>query len=151
MSMTPPSIIIADDDEGHRILIEENIRHSGLKNPVFCLRDGREVLDFLNGLHPRHRFDAASPCILVMDVRMPRMDGMETLRRIKTDARFKRLPVVILTTADDPREVARAYDLGCSLYLTKPVDYTRFIEVVRQLGAIVSLLKLPALNDSAAA
>lgn len=148
--MIPATILIADDDEGHTILIEENLRLAGLENPVIRFRDGRELLDFLHGIHPRHRMEPGRPCLLLMDVRMPRMDGMETLRRIKADPRFRRLPVVILTTADDPREVNRAHDLGCALYLTKPVDYSRFADAVLQLGRLIGLLQIPRLHESPA-
>ena len=143
------TILIADDDEGHVILVQDNLRGSGLKNPMLTFGDGQELMDFLHGVHPNHRFDATASYLLLLDIRMPRMDGVETLRRIKSDPRLKKLPVIMLTTTDDPREVDRCHELGCSCYLTKPVDYSQFAETISRLGLFISLMKLPHIVEGA--
>ena len=139
----PATILLTDDDEGHRILIEDNLRASGLEHPIISFEDGRELLDFLHDLHPRHRLDATRSYLALLDIRMPRMDGLETLRRIRSEARLKTLPVIMLTTTDDSREIGRAYELGCSCYLAKPVDFTRFTEAVQRLGRFIEFLEIP--------
>lgn len=138
------TILLTDDDEGHRILIEENLRAAGLENPLLTFSDGRELLDFLQGFHPRHQVDHARPYLALLDIRMPRMDGLETLRRIRADAKLRRLAVIMLTTTDDSREVGRAYELGCACYLSKPVDITRFTEAVQRLGKFIQFMEIPS-------
>jgi CheY-like chemotaxis protein len=141
----PATLLLADDDEGHRILIEENLRAAGVTQPLIAFDDGRELLDFLHGLHPRHRFDPSRQYLALLDIRMPRMDGIETLRRIRGDARLKRLPVIMLTTTDDSREIGRAYELGCSCYLAKPVDFSKFTEAMQRLGQFIQYMEIPSL------
>ena len=137
------TILLTDDDEGHRILIEENLRASGLEQPLIVFEDGRELLDFLHDLHPRHRFDRRHPYLALLDIHMPRMDGLETLRRIRSEPKLRCLPVIMLTTTDDSREVGRAYELGCSCYLAKPVDFARFTEAVQRLGKFIQFMEIP--------
>jgi CheY-like chemotaxis protein len=80
---------------------------------------------------------------LLLDINMPRVDGVEVLRRLKADPKTDQLPVLMLTTTDDPREVQRCYELGCSSYVTKPVEYDRFVEAVRRLGLFLSIVQVP--------
>jgi CheY-like chemotaxis protein len=144
------TILITDDDEGHVILVQDNLRASGIANPMFTFGDGQELMDFLQGVHPQHRFDGGASYLLLLDIRMPRMDGVEALRRIKSDTRLKKLPVIMLTTTDDPREVDRCHELGCNCYLTKPVDYSQFAETINRLGLFISLMKLPRVIEGSA-
>lgn len=134
-----PTILIADDDEGHAILIRENLEAAGLRNRMQHFRDGQAILDFLAG---RPRGDEGAFLIL-LDIRMPKVDGIEVLRRLKADPALARLPVIMLTTTDDSREVERCYELGCNVYVQKPVDYERFAEAIRRLGKFMSLLLVP--------
>ena len=139
---TSPTILIADDDEGHAILIRENLEAAGLRNPIRHFRDGQAVLDFL--LRDRARADG--PFLVLLDIRMPKVDGIEVLRRIKADANLRKAPVIMLTTTDDAREVTRCHELGCNVYLQKPVDYDRFSDAIRRLGQFVPLLHVPRLT-----
>lgn len=141
---TPPTILIADDDEGHAILIRENLEAAGLRHPIRHFRDGQAVLDFLL----RDPARAPGPFLVLLDIRMPKVDGIEVLRRLKADANLRRIPVIILTTTDDAREVTRCHELGCDVYLRKPVDYDRFSEAIRRLGQFVPLLHVPALSPA---
>ncbi|MBM3855173.1 MAG: response regulator, partial [Verrucomicrobia bacterium] len=136
-----PTILIVDDDEGHAILIRENLEAAGLLNRIKHFRDGQAVLDFLFKSPP----PAAGAYLVLLDIRMPKVDGIEVLRRIKAAPKLRRLPVVMLTTADDSREVERCHELGCNVYLQKPVDYERFSEAIRRLGHLVPLLAVPQL------
>jgi CheY-like chemotaxis protein len=139
---TSPTILIADDDEGHAILIRENLEAAGLRNPIRHFRDGQAVLDFL--LRDPARADG--PFLVLLDIRMPKVDGIEVLRRIKADANLRKVPVIMLTTTDDAREVTRCHELGCNVYLQKPVDYDRFSDAIRRLGQFVPLLHVPRLT-----
>ena len=139
---TSPTILIADDDEGHAILIRENLEAAGLRNPIRHFRDGQAVLDFL--LRDPARADG--PFLVLLDIRMPKVDGIEVLRRLKADANLRKIQVIMLTTTDDAREVTRCHELGCNVYLQKPVDYDRFSDAIRRLGQFVPLLHVPRLT-----
>ena len=137
-----PTILIVDDDEGHAILIRENLEAAGLRSRIEHFRDGQAILDFFD----RHPPTRAETYLVLLDIRMPKVDGIEVLRRLKADPRFCRLPVIMLTTTDDSREVERCYELGCNVYIQKPVDYDRFAEAIRRLGLFVPLLLVPAVS-----
>jgi len=132
-------IILAEDDDGHATLVERNLKRAGLDNGFVRVRDGQEALDYFLGAETR----PCESCILLLDIKMPRVDGIEVLRRLKGDPRTATLPVVMLTTTDDPREVERCYQLGCNVYITKPVEYEQFIEAVKRLGFFLKVVKLP--------
>ena len=137
-----PTIWIVDDDEGHAILIRQNLEIAGLNNRIEHFRDGQAILDFFFT-----RRDIANETYLVLlDIRMPKVDGIEVLRRLKADPEFRKLPVIMLTTTEDSREVERCHQLGCSVYIQKPVDYDRFAEAIRRIGLIVPLLLVPPLG-----
>ncbi|MDZ4403610.1 response regulator [Prosthecobacter sp.] len=139
-------IIIAEDDAGHARLIEKNLGRVGLHNPIQFFENGQEVLDFLfrRGPGPHRKSDTAY--LLMLDIRMPKVDGVETLRQVKEDDSLRKLPVIMLTTTDDPREIQRCHQLGCNSYIVKPVDYDKFAEAIKQLGMFVSLVQVPEIN-----
>ena len=139
-------VLIADDDAGHARLIEKNLQRAGLHNPILRFEHGQAILDFLfrRGGPPRRNSD--TPYLLLLDIRMPQVDGVEVLRQVKADAELRKLPVIMLTTTDDPREVERCHELGCSNYIVKPVDYEKFAEAIASLGLFISLVQVPAIN-----
>lgn len=139
-------IIIAEDDAGHARLIQKNLGRVGLHNPVQFFENGQDVLDFLfrRGPGPHRKIDTAY--LLMLDIRMPKVDGVEALRQIKEDPSLRKLPVIMLTTTDDPREIERCHLLGCNSYIVKPVDYDKFAEAIKQLGMFVSLVQVPEIN-----
>jgi CheY-like chemotaxis protein len=137
-----PTILIVDDDEGHAILIRENLESAGLDNHIEHFRDGQAILDFFFG----RRHKANENYLVLLDIRMPKVDGIEVLRRLKADPEFRKLSVIMLTTTDDSREVERCHQLGCSVYIQKPVDYDRFAEAIRRLGLFVPLLVVPSIG-----
>jgi CheY-like chemotaxis protein len=137
-----PTILIVDDDEGHAILIRENLEAAGLSNRIEHFRDGQAILDFFfQGKHDRNE-----TYLILLDIRMPKVDGIEVLRRLKADAELGKLPVIMLTTTDDTREVERCYELGCNVYIQKPVDYEKFADAIRRLGLFVPLLLVPPMG-----
>jgi len=139
-------ILIAEDDEGHAGLIKKNLSRAGIANEIKHFKDGQEIIDFLfrNG-SGEHR-ESGIPYILLLDIRMPKLDGIEVLKQIKSSQELKRMPVVMITTTDDPREVERCHELGCNNYLTKPVEYDSFVNAIRQLGLFLSVVQVPTLN-----
>ena len=143
-------IILAEDDEGHASLIMRNLTRSGLTNQILHFKDGQEILDFLfkRGEGP-HR-ENGTPYILLLDIRMPKVDGVEVLRQIKRDAELRKIPTIMVTTTDDPREVERCHSLNCSIYITKPVDYDQFIEAIRQLGLFLTVVEVPKIDGELA-
>lgn len=137
-------ILVAEDDAGHAKLIERNLRRAGLANPVERFENGQQVLDFLFGRGDRRR-DRSQAYLLMLDIRMPQVDGIEVLNQIKADEELKKLPVIVLTTTDDPREIERCHALGCNSYIVKPVDYEKFADAIRQTGLFVALLRIPTI------
>ena len=140
------TILIAEDDDGHAELIQDLLREAGVTNPIVRFRDGQEVLDYL-GIDGESKLEDGAKYLLLLDIRMPRVDGVEVLRRLKANPRLKNIPVIMLTTTDDPREVQRSYEQGCSFYITKPVDFTRFTSVLRQIGLFLLVVELPKVQD----
>ncbi len=141
-----PTILIVEDDEGHAILVRQNLEDAGLNNPIEHFRDGQAVLDFLFKRGPGRIRQDGEIYLVLLDIRMPKVDGIEVLRRIKADAELRKLPVIMLTTTDDAREVERCHQLGCNVYIQKPVDYDKFAEAIRRLGMFMTLLLVPAVN-----
>lgn len=141
-------ILVADDDAGHVRLIEKNLRRAALKNKIGRFEDGQQVLDFLFGRGERVR-ERETPYLLLLDIRMPKVDGVEVLRQIKLDPELRKIPVIMLTTTDDPHEVDRCHALGCSHYIVKPVDYERFSEAIVKLGEFLSLVQVPEVQPTA--
>ncbi len=136
------TILIAEDDDGHAELIQALLSEVGVKNPTRRLCDGQEVIDFLeNPPDPTHSDNGSY--LLLLDIRMPRMDGVEVLRRMKSDPRWRTIPVVMLTTTDDPREVQGCYDLGCNCYVTKPIEFDQFAAALKRLGLFLLIMQVP--------
>ena len=135
------SIVMIEDDEGHARLIEKNIRRAGILNDITHFTDGTRAVDYLftspNG--PRRN----GPALVLLDLNLPDMSGTDILAKIKGDDILKRTPVVVLTTTDDKVEIQRCYDLGCNVYITKPVNYESFADAIRQLGLFLSVIQVP--------
>jgi CheY-like chemotaxis protein len=139
-------LLIADDDAGHARLIEKNLRRAGLSNPILRFEDGQQILDFLFQRSDGPKRSAETPYLLLLDIRMPKVDGVEVLRQIKTDPELRKISVSMLTTTDDPREVERCHALGCNNYIVKPVDYEKFSEAINKLGLFISLVQVPGID-----
>lgn len=137
----PVQIVMIEDDEGHARLIEKNIRRAGISNELVHFTDGTSALDHL--VNAPNGPALNGPALVLLDLNLPDMSGTDILARIKADERLHRVPVVVLTTTDDKREIARCYDLGCNVYITKPVNYESFADAIRQLGLFLSVIQLP--------
>ncbi len=138
-----PVILSVEDDEGHALLIRQNLEESGLGNRIEHFGDGQAILDFFYPSGNGRIYEPGQSYIVLLDIRMPNVDGIEVLRRIKADPRLHALSVIMLTTSEDATEVERCHRIGCSAYLRKPVDYETFSSTVRQLGHFISLLLVP--------
>ena len=130
-------IVLAEDDPGHARLIEKNLR-AVLTNPIVRLGNGQEAVDYL-----RREEQATQQHLLLLDLNMPVMDGYQVLSRLKADPRTELIPVIVLTTTDDPAEIRRCYDLGCNAYVVKSADYEQFTEAMRRLGLFLSIARMP--------
>jgi CheY-like chemotaxis protein len=147
MATEPLVILLAEDDEGHATLIRRNLERAGVANEMIHVQDGQEVLDLIRGEGKYAGRTVNGPLLLLLDINMPRLDGIEVLRRIKADPHSARMPVIVLATTDDPREIERCYQLGCNVYITKPVACEAFVEAIRRLGFFLQIVKLPAAGD----
>ncbi len=135
-------ILIAEDDDGHAELIKEGLEESGVCNQMIRFSNGQEVWNFLSGTGDREVLDKSKAYLLLLDINMPKMDGVEVLKRMKGSKELKEIPVMMLTTTDDPREVEQCYKFGCNAYITKPVDFGKFAETLRCLGLFVQIVKI---------
>ena len=143
-SKSSPIIMLVDDDEGHRLLITESLRSGGILNDIVEMQNGQEALDYLfrrDGYQDPVRFP--KPGLILLDIKMPKVDGYTVLEQIKTDAWLRVIPVIMLTSADDQVEVNRCYALGANSYVVKPVRYEEFQRRAKALGLYLDVLRLP--------
>jgi CheY-like chemotaxis protein len=141
---TPVEIIMVEDDDGHAKLIEKNIRRAGVNNPITPFANGSDAIKFLFGADGSAVANKGRAMLILLDLNLPDMSGIDILRRIKENEHLKRSPVVVLTTTDDAVEIQRCYDLGCNVYITKPVNYESFAHAIRQLGLFFSVIQVPS-------
>lgn len=140
----PVEIVMIEDDEGHARLIEKNIRRAGVNNKILPFGNGTDAVNFLFGEDGTGLTNKGKPLLILLDLNLPDMTGVDILGRVKNNEYLKRIPVVVLTTTDDATEIQRCYDLGCNVYITKPVDYENFANAIRQLGLFFSVIQVPA-------
>jgi CheY-like chemotaxis protein len=137
----PVTIVMVEDDEGHARLIERNIRRAGISNSIRHFTDGTSALDYL--FNHSDGPTRNGPALALLDLNLPDMSGIDILAKIKAEPALRRMPVVVLTTTDDKVEIQRCYDLGCNVYITKPVNYESFADAIRQLGLFLSVIQVP--------
>ena len=143
-------ILIAEDDAGHFELVKRNLWLSCVECEIMHFRDGQEILDFLFGTGDGPIRKPDYSYVILLDIRMPKVDGREVLKRIKSNEELKNIPVIMLTTTNDEKEIDHCYALGCSFYMVKPVDYNKFMDAVSNLGEFLSLqgLRIPNINSN---
>ncbi|MCP5104452.1 MAG: response regulator [bacterium] len=139
-------ILVAEDNEGHASLIRKSLKRSGITNPIIEFKDGQQVLDFLFGNKSSSHPEDIRSYLLLLDLNMPRVDGEEVLRQLKTDEELKKMSVIIVTNNADPQVVEKCHRLGCSNYITKPVAYDNFVEAIRKLGYFLMIVEVPPLR-----
>ena len=129
------SILLVEDNRDDEELTKMAFEQSGINNEVEVVRDGAEALDYLFGTGTHAERDiSAKPTVILLDLKLPKVSGLEVLRRLRKDERTQFLPVVILTTSKDDRDIISSYKLGCNSYVRKPVDFNEFLTATQQLG-----------------
>lgn len=137
------TILLVEDNPGHARLVEKNLRRANINNPIVTVGDGGQAMAYVFREGPYSDVPMPENLLVLLDLNLPVMDGYQVLRRMKENEATRRIPIIILTTTDDPREIHRCYDLGCNVYLTKPVDYEDFSEAIRKLGLFLSVVAIP--------
>ncbi len=143
MNETVLTIILAEDDDGQATLVQRNLERVGIVCNFSRVRNGQEALDLLYEMSESRDKLAGGRLLLILDVKMPKMDGIELLRHLKRDPSLAIIPVIMLTTTDDPKEIERCYELGCNIYVTKPVGYDAFTDAIKRLGEFLRIVRFP--------
>jgi CheY-like chemotaxis protein len=141
------TILLVEDNPKDVELTLEAMAENNLANQIFVVRDGVEAMEFLRceGKYKLRKSD--NPALVLLDIKMPRMDGIEVLRNIRKDPSLKRIPVVVLTSSREENDLINTYELGVNAYVLKPVDFKQFIEAVKQIGSFWAVLnELPSLR-----
>lgn len=126
------AILLAEDNDGHAWLLTDFFKQAGIANELIRFKDGQEVWEFVSGRAPGRA--APADYLLLLDICMPRMDGIELLKRIKQDPRLKVMPVIMINNDDNPKEISFCSELGCGGYLNKPLDHESFARALKRLG-----------------
>jgi len=137
-------ILLIDDDDAGIELALHALHENNFVGHIQVLRDGEEALDYLFGAVPGQRARGHMPKLILLDLKLPKVDGIEVLRRLKNDPETKFIPVVILTSSKEERDLAMGYDLGVNSYILKPVDFDHFRELVKQVGMYWLMINEPA-------
>lgn len=133
-------ILFAEDSPSDAELTLEALTENRLANRVVHVKDGVEALEYLRCEGKYSQRKTGNPAVAILDIKMPRMDGIEVLRAIRSDPSLKRIPVVMLTSSKEEHDLIRSYDLGINAYVVKPVNFTDFLEAVKQLGSFWAVL-----------
>lgn len=133
-------IVLAEDDANDAELTLLALRSHGVANEIIRTRDGAETLDYLLRRNDYANRVPGNPALVLLDLKMPRVDGLEVLRAIKADPALRAIPVVILTSSREQQDLVRSYDLGVNAYVVKPVDFAEFVEAVKLLGGFWALI-----------
>jgi CheY-like chemotaxis protein len=137
MKITSKPILLVEDDQVDVMTVKRALKELHVTNPVVNLENGQEALKYLRDP------DSAKPCIILIDLNMPIMNGIEFLQVAKHDAKLKRIPVVVLTTSEEQQDKVNSFDLGVAGYMAKPVDYRQFVEVMRSIDAYWTISEMP--------
>lgn len=137
------TMLLVEDDAGHARLIEKNLRRANITNQIMQVSDGQQAIDYLfkEGRYAGSPHDP--PLLVLLGLNLPVLNGYQVLKRMKADAATRRIPVIMLTTTDDAREITKCYDLGCNVYITKPIDYQQFSDAIRKIGLFLSVVSIP--------
>ena len=136
------SIVLIEDDPGHARLIQKNLRRFELMQEIITFANGQEALDYLQALHATGSGNARK-VLVFLDLNIPGIDGMTLLERIKADPQMRNIPIVILTTSQEQREISRCYELGCNVFITKNMEYEAFVQKIERTVRFLSILKVP--------
>ena len=141
--MATKPILLVEDNSDDQFLIQRSLKKNNITNPILVANDGVEALDYLFATGPHTGGEPLRPAVILLDVQMPRLNGLDVLARIRSEPLTKMLPVVILTSSDEEQDMLRSYDLGVNSYVCKPIDFNEFSEAVGRLGLYWVLLNEP--------
>lgn len=134
-------LVMIEDDEGHATLIKKNLKRAGICNEVIHHNNGAKAIDyFFASENSGIKHDKT---LVLLDLNLPEVDGYEILRRLKSEERTRSIPVIILTTTDNPKEIDRCYEMGCNVYISKPVEYESFTDAIQKMGLMLAVVKVP--------
>ena len=139
----PGKILLVEDDPNDVELTLSALAENHLANEVFVVSDGEEALDYLYYQGGYESREEGNPALMLLDLKLPKVDGMEVLKRVKTDPGLRMIPVVMLTSSREEQDLVRSYDLGTNGYVVKPVDFQNFVEAVRGLGLFWAIINHP--------
>lgn len=137
----PFKLVMIEDDEGHARLIIKNLERAGVANQIIHVPNGAAAIDYF--FNSNRTVDYHDKTVILLDLNLPEIDGFEILRRLKADEHTKNIPVIVLTTTDNPKDIDECYALGCNVYMTKPVGYEAFADAIRKLGLMLNVVKVP--------
>ena len=140
-------IILAEDDDGHAGLIYKTLKRAGVENDILHFEDGEKTLNYLFRRGDYFHREERVSHILLLDLRMPVVDGKEVIRQVKQDKELQNIPIIVVSTTDDPEEIENCYSMGCSKYIVKPIQYDEFTEVITQLGHYLLEVVIPKLDS----
>ena len=140
----PVTIVFAEDDEGHATLVERNLRRAKVPARSVRVRDGQELLDYMQRRGAWESRPENTAMLILLDLNMPRIGGLEALDRLKADPRFAHIPIIVLTTSDNAAELEHCYASGAAACIVKPVEFGLFGDMVQRLGDFLTMARLPA-------
>ena len=148
MNSSEVDILLVEDNQDDAELALHALRRENLANNIFVVRDGEEALEFIfcSGVFAQRSFDHP-PKLILLDLKLPKVDGMEVLKRLKSDPRTRTIPVVIMTSSKEDRDLVSGYGLGANSYIQKPVDFDQFRETVKQVGLYWLVTNQPSVGD----
>ena len=138
------NMLLVEDNKDDELLTLDALRNAGVTNSIFVVRDGQEALDYLfveGSFATRDRNDR--PCVILLDLKLPKLDGLEVLQRIKSDEKLKAIPVVVLTSSHEEKDMVASYRMGVNAYVVKPVDFHEFVNAVKELGVFWAVINEP--------
>jgi DNA-binding response OmpR family regulator len=139
-------ILLAEDNINDAELCIKAFSHHNLSNRVDVVRDGVEALEYLRCIGSYSKRNSGNPLFVILDIKMPRKDGLQVLKEVKSDEKLKTIPVVILTSSKQERDIISGYNLGVNAYVVKPVDFTKFVEIVREIGLFWAVVNQPTVE-----
>jgi two-component system, response regulator len=142
--MQDGTILLVEDNPSDVLLTKRALERNNIRNKLIIAEDGQQALDYLFGTGAHAGRDSTDlPTVILLDLKLPKVDGLEVLERIRADVHTQRIPVVVLTSSKEHEDLARSYDLGVNSFVRKPVDFSQFVEAVKQLGLYWLVLNEP--------
>ncbi len=141
------TILVAEDDDAAAQLIKTNIRRTGIDATYIRAINGEEALKILCDKNDDVKIDPESNLVFLLDIRMPKIDGMQVLKYLKQNEKYKKIPIIMMTTSDRPSEVNECYNFGCNFYVKKQIDYKKFVDSIKKIIDFINVVQLPTWEE----